>query len=143
MLLLWILVLIVGIAYLAHRRISPLPALGIVAVYLVAMGALSRAPGWLLLIFWVLLAVVAASLLLPDLRRKSFSAPLFKWFQKTLPPMSQTEREAIEAGTVWWDGELFSGRPDWDKLLAYPSATERRGTGLYRRPHRRTLRHGQ
>ncbi|MHA6141024.1 acyl-CoA dehydrogenase [Pseudomonas mohnii] len=122
MLLLWILVLIVGIAYLAHRRISPLPALGIVAVYLVAMGALSRAPGWLLLIFWVLLAVVAAPLLLPELRRKSFSAPLFKWFQKTLPPMSQTEREAIEAGTVWWDGELFSGRPDWNKLLAYPKA---------------------
>ena len=122
MLLLWILVLIVGIAYLAHRRISPLPALGIVAVYLVAMGVLSRAPGWLLLIFWVLLAVVAAPLLLPELRRKSFSAPLFKWFQKTLPPMSQTEREAIEAGTVWWDGELFSGRPDWNKLLAYPKA---------------------
>jgi acyl-CoA dehydrogenase len=60
------------------------------------------------------------ALLLPDLRRKHFTAPLFNWFQKTLPPMSQTEREAIDAGTVWWDGELFSGRPDWDKLLAYP-----------------------
>ena len=35
--------------------------------------------------------------------------------------MSQTEREAIEAGTVWWDGELFSGRPDWEKLLAIPA----------------------
>lgn len=60
MLLLWILVLVVGIAYLAHRRIAPLPALGIVAVYLLAMGAFSRAPGWLLLIFWVLTAAVAA-----------------------------------------------------------------------------------
>ena len=122
MLLLWILVLVFGIAYLAHRRTAPLPALGIVAVYLLAMGILSHAPGWLLLIFWIALAAVAAPLLLPDLRRKFFSAPLFSWFQKTLPPMSQTERDAIDAGTVWWDGELFSGRPDWNKLLAYPKA---------------------
>ncbi|WP_338490295.1 acyl-CoA dehydrogenase [Pseudomonas trivialis] len=120
MLLLWILVLVVGIAYLAHRRVAPLPALGVVAVYLLAMGAWSHAPGWLLLIFWVLIALVAAPLLLPDLRRQYFTKPLFSWFQKVLPPMSETERDAIDAGTVWWDGELFSGRPDWDKLLAYP-----------------------
>ncbi|WP_248750507.1 acyl-CoA dehydrogenase [Pseudomonas sp. MWU15-20650] len=122
MLLLWILVLVVGVAYLAHRRTAPLPALGVVAVYLLAMGAWSHAPGWLLLIFWVLIAVVAAPLLLPDLRRQYFTKPLFSWFQKVLPPMSETERDAIDAGTVWWDGELFSGRPDWDKLLAYPKA---------------------
>ena len=120
MLLLWILVLVVGIAYLAHRRVAPLPALGVVAVYLLAMGAWSHAPGWLLLIFWVLIAAVAAPLLLPELRRHYFTKPLFSWFQKVLPPMSATERDAIDAGTVWWDGELFSGRPDWDKLLAYP-----------------------
>lgn len=120
MLLLWILVLVVGIAWLAHRRTDPLPALGIVAVYLLAMGIFSHAPGWLLLILWVVLAAVAAPLLLPDLRRRYFSAPMFDWFQKTLPPMSETERDAIDAGTVWWDGELFSGRPDWDLLLAYP-----------------------
>ncbi|NWA65102.1 acyl-CoA dehydrogenase [Pseudomonas reactans] len=120
MLLLWILVLVVGIAYLAHRRVAPLPALGVVAVYLLAMGAWSHAPGWLLLVFWVLIAVVAAPLPLPDLRRQYFTKPLFSWFQKVLPPMSETERDAIDAGTVWWDGELFSGRPDWDKLLAYP-----------------------
>ena len=122
MLLLWILVLVAGIAYLAHRRTAPLPALGVVAVYLLAMGVWSHAPGWLLLIFWVLLAAVAAPLLLPDLRRQYFTKPLFSWFQKVLPPMSETERDAIDAGTVWWDGELFSGRPDWDKLLAYPKA---------------------
>ncbi|MDP9525253.1 acyl-CoA dehydrogenase [Pseudomonas protegens] len=122
MLLLWILVLLVGVAYLAHRRTAPLPALGVVAVYLLAMGAFSRAPGWLLLIFWIVLVAVAAPLLLPDLRRKYFSAPLFTWLQKVLPPMSQTERDAIDAGTVWWDGELFSGRPDWNTLLAYPKA---------------------
>ena len=48
---------------------------------------------------------------------------MFSWFQKVLPPMSATERDAIDAGTVWWDGELFSGRPDWNTLLSYPKST--------------------
>ncbi|WP_017905787.1 acyl-CoA dehydrogenase [Pseudomonas asplenii] len=122
MLLLWILVLLLGVAYLAHRRIAALPALGVVALYLLAMGTLGHAPGGLMLVLWLVLAAVAVPLLLPDLRRRLFSAPLFAWFRKVLPPMSATERDAIDAGTVWWDGELFSGRPDWDKLLAYPKA---------------------
>lgn len=120
MLLLWILVLVIGIAWLAHRRTDPLPALGIVAVYLLAMGVFSHAPGWSLTIFWVLWLAVLLPIALPDLRRKHFTTPMFAWFKKVLPPMSETERDAIDAGTVWWDGELFSGRPDWDKLLAYP-----------------------
>src|SRR5438105_11992003 len=40
------------------------------------------------------------------------SRPLFGWYKKVLPPMSATEREAIEGGTVWWDAELFSGKPN-------------------------------
>ena len=44
----------------------------------------------------------------------------FRLVQKLLPAVSQTEQEALEAGTVWWDGELFSGKPNWKKLLAYP-----------------------
>ena len=122
MLAVWLLVLVLGTAYLAHRRTAPLPALAIVAAYLLVMGAYSHAPGWLLVIFWLLWLAVAIPLALPELRRKHFTAPLFAWFQKVLPPMSNTEKDAIEAGTVWWDGELFSGRPDWDKLLAYPKA---------------------
>ncbi|MDY7565935.1 acyl-CoA dehydrogenase [Pseudomonas sp. RTC3] len=120
MLLLWILVLVVGVAYLAHRRVAPLPCLGVVAVFLLAMGAFSHAPGWLLVVLWVLWLAVAVPLALPDLRRTYLTARLFSWFKKTLPPMSQTERDAIDAGTVWWDGELFSGRPAWNTLLAYP-----------------------
>ncbi|MFK0087724.1 acyl-CoA dehydrogenase [Pseudomonas sp. NPDC090755] len=122
MLLLWIVVLVIGAAYLAHRRIAAVPALAILAVYVVLMGIFSHAPGWLLAVLWLVLAAKAALVLLPELRRKVFSGPLFGWFQRTLPPMSQTEREAIDAGTVWWDGELFSGRPNWNTLLGYPKA---------------------
>jgi acyl-CoA dehydrogenase len=122
MLAVWLLVLVVGVAVLAHRRVSPLPALGITAVFLVVMGIYSHAPTWLLAILWLLEIAITVPLVLPDLRRKLFTAPLFAWFQKVLPPMSETEKDAIEAGTVWWDGHLFSGRPDWDTLLAYPKA---------------------
>jgi len=68
-----------------------------------------------------LLFVLAAFLNVVPLRRVLVSRPLLGLFRKLLPPMSQTEREALEAGTVWWDGELFSGRPDWQKLLAEPA----------------------
>nr|WP_086940552.1 acyl-CoA dehydrogenase [Thaumasiovibrio occultus] len=56
-------------------------------------------------------------------RQKYFSDPAFKWFKKVLPPLSQTEQEAMEAGSVWWEGELFSGAPQWQTLLDYPTPT--------------------
>ncbi|WP_425628056.1 acyl-CoA dehydrogenase [Vibrio neptunius] len=58
-----------------------------------------------------------------SLRRKWVSDPAFKMFKKVLPPLSSTEKEAMEAGSVWWDGELFSGRPDFAKLHKYPTPT--------------------
>ena len=45
---------------------------------------------------------------------------LLKIFRRILPQVSQTEQEALDAGTIWWEGELFSGAPNWYKLLAYP-----------------------
>ncbi len=57
------------------------------------------------------------------IRRFMVISPLFTVFKKTLPVMSATEREAIEAGDIWWEGELFKGQPDWDKLLALPKPT--------------------
>jgi acyl-CoA dehydrogenase len=58
-----------------------------------------------------------------SLRRDWLSRPIFRWAQRALPSLSDTEREAIEAGDVWWDADLFSGNPDWAKLLAVPPAT--------------------
>jgi acyl-CoA dehydrogenase len=69
---------------------------------------------------WTLF-VLAALLVNPTpLRRMIVSAPLLKVFRRILPALSRTEREALEAGTVWWDAELFSGRPRWDTLLSTP-----------------------
>jgi acyl-CoA dehydrogenase len=71
---------------------------------------------------WILALVAAlvAVALLPPLRRIVLTGPIFAIYKRMLPAMSQTEREALEAGTVWWEGELFSGKPDWNKLHAYP-----------------------
>jgi acyl-CoA dehydrogenase len=55
-------------------------------------------------------------------RRDYISHYIFKWAKGVLPGLSNTEREAIEAGDVWWDADLFTGNPDWAKLLAEASA---------------------
>src|SRR6476619_3876996 len=56
-------------------------------------------------------------------RRDFISKPIFSWARGVLPAMSDTEREALEAGDVWWDADLFTGNPDWSKLLANAPAT--------------------
>jgi acyl-CoA dehydrogenase len=60
---------------------------------------------------------------IPFLRRWLVSRPILTVFRKILPQVSQTEQEALDAGTVWWDGELFSGNPHWEKLLSLPKPT--------------------
>jgi acyl-CoA dehydrogenase len=67
---------------------------------------------------FVLLATV---LVVPALRRRVLSDRVLAVYRRILPDMSSTEKEAIDAGTVWWDGDLFSGRPDWTRLLATPT----------------------
>jgi|GEM_PF-4835066 hypothetical protein len=74
---------------------------------------------WTLLIA-LPLAALAALFAVRPLRRAVITRPLFAAYRRMLPQMSQTEKEALDAGTVWWEGELFHGRPDWRKLLAYP-----------------------
>ncbi|WP_374277850.1 acyl-CoA dehydrogenase [Azonexus sp.] len=63
---------------------------------------------------------LAATLAVRPLRRAVLTRPIFAAYRKVLPQMSDTERDALEAGSVWWEGELFRGRPDWRKLHAYP-----------------------
>jgi acyl-CoA dehydrogenase len=60
--------------------------------------------------------------MLHALRRRYVTDPLFARARKSLPPLSATEREALEAGDVWWEGDLFSGNPDWRKLLGFAPA---------------------
>ncbi|MBI5362438.1 MAG: acyl-CoA dehydrogenase [Planctomycetes bacterium] len=56
---------------------------------------------------------------LPPLRRAVVTPPILRSLSRIFPKMSDTERTALEAGTVWWDAELFSGAPNFARMLAF------------------------
>lgn len=121
--LLWLIGLVLSIAVLAYLRVGLLNATIAVAAYLLAMTLFAPVHWFVDLLLWALFLGIAIPLNLSDWRRESISKPLFSWFKKVLPPISDTEQEALDAGTVWWDGELFSGRPDWHRLHSFPKPT--------------------
>ncbi|MRW82853.1 acyl-CoA dehydrogenase [Pseudoduganella sp. FT26W] len=72
------------------------------------------------MILWIALALLAAIIVVfayAPLRRSLITPRIYALFKRILPPMSDTERDALEAGTTWWDADLFSGRPDWNKFM--------------------------
>jgi len=71
-------------------------------------------------VLFFLFILIAPVLAVPVLRRILVSDHVLAIFRRILPDMTQTEKDAIDAGTVWWDADLFSGKPDWNKMLAIP-----------------------
>ncbi|MBL6734741.1 MAG: acyl-CoA dehydrogenase [Shewanellaceae bacterium] len=69
----------------------------------------------------LLIIAVVVVFAVQSIRMQLISQPAFKFFKRVLPPLSSTEKEAIEAGDVWWEGELFQGKPDWQKLHGIPA----------------------
>lgn len=106
---------------LACARVPLLPSTLLLALLLVA-GSSLLASTVAAAVLWGMFLLCFVPLNLPALRRRWLSAPLLRAFRRAMPEMSATEREALEAGTVGWDGELFSGRPDWRRLLGAPPA---------------------
>ncbi len=70
----------------------------------------------------IVLAIFLAVFGVPFLRRLLVSGLILNIFRKIMPQVSQTEQEALDAGTVGWEGELFSGNPHWKQMLALPKA---------------------
>ncbi|MGN6738943.1 acyl-CoA dehydrogenase [Dyella sp.] len=83
------------------------------------VGLLAGAPVTTVVLL-IIEAAIAVPLLMPAFRRRQISAPLLKIFAKVTPKLSDTEQTALEAGTVGFEGELFSGKPDWHQLLSQP-----------------------
>ena len=105
---------------LAYRR--PPRGVWVVAgsAWLASLAWLAAWPMGLALVLLGLWWGGCAILLNAGLRKSWVTTPIFRAFRRALPVTSQTEKDALEAGTVWWEGELFAGRPDWARLLAYP-----------------------
>jgi acyl-CoA dehydrogenase len=127
--ILFALACMVAVFALAMRR-APLGAWAIfvaVATLLIQMGVPAGRfvfPQFdtLGLIGW-LPAIILGVLSFRPMRRALVTAPAFGMVKKILPPVSNTEKEALEAGTVGFDAELFSGEPDWAKLRAVAPIT--------------------
>jgi acyl-CoA dehydrogenase len=113
---LWLLLFVGGALYLAYHRVSLRAATVAVGVALFAYSLMGN--GSLPWLFALWAAFIALALLnVSALRMRWVTKPFLMVYRRMLPTMSDTEREALEAGTVWWDGELFTGKPDWPKLL--------------------------
>ena len=119
--LIWVCVIAGGLIALAKTQASyrtwTVAVAGALSV-LGLTGYLALLPG---IILWLTFILVLVPLNFPELRRMMLSNPMLAYISDVLPPMSETERSAIEAGTVWWESELFCGNPDWDKLLEIPA----------------------
>lgn len=76
---------------------------------------------WIWIVSGAAVAALLVLLLIRPVRRTLLSRPVMSVFRRIMPRMSATEQAAIESGNVWWDAELFSGRPDWKRLLATPA----------------------
>ena len=114
-----ILVLLLVVAIAAYHRFSLAVFAAIAFSALVLVGLLGG-NFTATVVCAVLLALVTLPLLITPIRQKLITAPLLRFYTKILPQMSDTERTALEAGTVGFEGELFSGRPKWDVLLSQP-----------------------
>ena len=121
--ILYLLILILTVIILAYKRAPLLVAMAIMFGLTVIWHELHHyfyVPTWFRFangIVWVTLIGFS----IKPLRRLLISDRLYGWFKKSLPRISTTEREALDAGTVWWDADIFSGRPRWKKLLKTPS----------------------
>lgn len=119
--LIWLAVLGGALYALAHIKASMLTWTAVVGAGLIALGLIGYLAFIPAIILWLLYLLVMVPLNVTSLRRKWLSDPMLEYIRRALPAMSDTEKTAIEAGTVWWEAELFSGEPQWDKLLQTPA----------------------
>ncbi|ALQ07696.1 MULTISPECIES: acyl-CoA dehydrogenase FadE [Pseudoalteromonas] len=116
MTLIFTLGLIVLLCTAIYHRASWNTALGVSAATLL-IGTFAGAFG---LISWLIFLIIAVPLSVTGLRQQYIIKPIFAVFKKVTPSMSDTEKSAIDAGTTWWEADLFCGNPDWKKLHQYP-----------------------
>ena len=116
----WLLLFVGGGLYLAYQRVDLRLSTVAAGAALVAYTFFGGWACWWLIIAWALFGLLIVPNMI-ELRREKITKPLLDVYRTMLPSMSETEREALEAGNVWWEGELFSGMPDWDRLMSYPA----------------------
>ncbi|MGM0563780.1 MAG: acyl-CoA dehydrogenase [Pseudomonadota bacterium] len=118
MLLTTLIVLAVVALIIAAKPLSKEQSVALAGVALLVLEIASSGFNWLA---WGIYGVVAVFVLNDDLRQRVFTSRVLTWYRSVLPEISETEQIAIDSGTVWWDADLFTGDPDWNKLLSVPA----------------------
>ena len=118
--LFWLLLFFGGGIYLAYNRVSLFGSTIATGAALLAYSSFGNGAFLWLLVLWILFGGMAV-LNIVEFRREKITRPALQVYRTMLPSMSDTEREALEAGNVWWDGELFSGMPEWNRLMSFPA----------------------
>ena len=112
-------VILAILGFMMARQASRYLWAGTIATLLAYWTLRYSPPAWSLLTVWAVFLPIAVLLSQTTLRRNLIIKPLLSLYRKIMPGMSDTEREALEAGTVWWEADIFSGRPDWSRMLAF------------------------
>src|SRR5687768_12768500 len=110
--LIWLVLLIGTLLTLAYRRTDLKTATIVLGALLLAY-VLFGDGGFVWKLLLIAMFVAVALLNVEQFRRDNLTRRLLGIYRRMLPSMSKTEQEALEAGSVWWDGELFTGMPDW------------------------------
>lgn len=118
--ILWLLIFVAGALTLMLMRAGAWTWLVAELAWIWAGGITDQSDAVACVLLTILLCVPTLLVAVSSLRKTLISRPTLDLFRKILPGMSDTERDAIEAGTVWWDADLFSGKPDWKRLLKLP-----------------------
>ena len=116
----WFLLFFGGAIYLAYNRVNLFAATVAAGAALLAYTIFGSGSFLWLVFLWLLFGLMVVPNL-RDFRREKITRPALNIYRTMLPSMSDTERDALEAGNVWWDGELFSGMPDWERLMSFPA----------------------
>ena len=117
--LIWLVLLVGTLLTLAYRR-TDLKTSTVVLGALLLVYVLFGDGGFLWKLLLIALFALFALLNVEQFRRDNITRRLFAIYRSMLPSMSKTEQEALEAGNVWWDGELFTGMPNWRRLKNLP-----------------------
>src|SRR3990172_10058714 len=114
--ILW-LAIILGLSWLLAYIRAPFAGWVIAMAAVLGFVTITSDSGYLaMFLLWSMFIVLVVCLGVAGVRRRWLSEPVLKVFRRIMPSMSQTEREALEAGSVWWEGQLFSGRPHWKQF---------------------------
>lgn len=116
--LIWFLYLLAALGVVSYFRMKLFNATVSMFCLLVLGSILGIVGGFT----WIIFLVVALPINIESVRKQYMSEPILKIYKNIMPEMSSTEKDAIDAGTVWWDGEIFSGNPNWQTLHNIPKA---------------------